>query len=92
VAKGQPGDTETQTMHVLDTIKRELGEQHLTLGRRGDDARLPGGRSAQRGKMDFAGFMKGYTNILVQRINRISRAERMQVAALALPGLWWKLK
>ncbi len=87
VAKSTPGDTETQTMHVLDTIKRELGEQHLTLGDVVMMHAYLAGDPAQGGKMDFAGFMKGYTQYFGTKDQPHKPARSaMQVAALALPG------
>jgi enamine deaminase RidA (YjgF/YER057c/UK114 family) len=87
VAKGQPGDTETQTVHVLETIKRELAEQHLMLGDVVMMHAYLAGDPAQGGKMDFAGFMKGYTQYFgtKDQPNKPARSA-MQVAALALPG------
>jgi enamine deaminase RidA (YjgF/YER057c/UK114 family) len=87
VAKGQPGDTETQTVHALDTIKHALAEQHLSLG---DVVMMHvylAGDPAQGGKMDFTGFMKGYTQYFgtKDQPNKPARSA-MQVAALALPG------
>jgi enamine deaminase RidA (YjgF/YER057c/UK114 family) len=86
VAKGTPGDTETQTVHALENIKHALEEQHLSMGDvvlmhvylAGDPA---------TGKMDFAGFMKGYTQYFgtKDQPNKPARSA-MQVAALALPG------
>lgn len=87
VAKGQPGDTETQTVHTLDNIKKELEEQHLTMG----DVVLMhvylAGDPAQGGKMDFAGFMKAYSQYFgtKDQPNKPARSA-MQVAALALQG------
>ena len=87
VAKGQPGDTEAQTIHTLDNIKKELEEQHLTMG----DVVLMhvylAGDAAQGGKMDFAGFMKAYSQYFgtKDQPNKPARSA-MQVAALALPG------
>jgi len=86
VAKGTPGDTETQTVHSLENIKHALEEQHLSMG----DVVLMhvylGGDPAT-GKMDFAGFMKGYTQYFgtKDQPNKPARSA-MQVAALALPG------
>ena len=75
-------------MHVLDTIKRELGEQHLTLGDVVMMHAYLAGDPAQGGKMDFAGFMAGYTQFLVQRINRISRrGAPCRSPLLRFPGL-----
>jgi enamine deaminase RidA (YjgF/YER057c/UK114 family) len=87
VAKGQPGDTETQTAHALENIKHALEEQHLSMG----DVVLMhvylAGDPAQDGKMDFAGFMKGYSQFFgtKDQPNKPARSA-MQVAALALPG------
>jgi enamine deaminase RidA (YjgF/YER057c/UK114 family) len=87
VAKGQPGDTETQTVHALENIRHALEEQHLSLG----DVVLMhvylAGDPAQGGKMDFAGFMKGYSQFFgtKDQPNKPARSA-MQVAALALPG------
>ena len=87
VAKGTPGDTETQTIHTLDAIKAALAAQHLSLS----DVILMhvylAGDPAQGGKMDFAGFMKGYSQYFgtKDQPNKPARSA-MQVAALALPG------
>ncbi len=87
IAKGTPGDTETQTTHVLDAIKASLAQQHLSLG----DVVLMhvylAGDPSQGGKMDFAGFMKGYSQYFgtKDQPNKPARSA-MQVAALALPG------
>ena len=86
VAKGTPGDTETQTTHTLENIKHALAEQHLSMGDvvlmhvylAGDPA---------TDKMDFSGFMKGYSQYFgtKDQPNKPARSA-MQVAALALPG------
>jgi enamine deaminase RidA (YjgF/YER057c/UK114 family) len=87
VAKGTPGDTEAQTVHTLENIKHVLEAQHLSMG----DVVLMhvylAGDAAQGGKMDFAGFMKGYTQYFgtKEQPNKPARSA-MQVAALALPG------
>jgi enamine deaminase RidA (YjgF/YER057c/UK114 family) len=87
VAKGQPGDTEAETIHVLDTIKKTLAEQHLVLGDVVMMHAYLAGDAAHEGKMDFAGFMKGYTQYFgtKDQPNKPARSA-MQVAALALPG------
>jgi enamine deaminase RidA (YjgF/YER057c/UK114 family) len=87
VAKGTPGDTEAQTVHTLENIKRVLELQHLSMG----DVVLMhvylAGDAAQGGKMDFAGFMKGYTQYFGTKDQPTKPARSaMQVAALALPG------
>lgn len=87
VAKGTPGDTQTQTIHTLDAIKAALADQHLSLG----DVVLMhvylAGDPSQGGKMDFAGFMKAYSQYFgtKDQPNKPARSA-MQVAALALPG------
>jgi enamine deaminase RidA (YjgF/YER057c/UK114 family) len=87
VAKGQPGDTEAQTEHTLDNIRHALAEQHLSLGDIVMMHAYIAGDPAQGGKMDFAGFMKGYTQYFgtKDQPNKPARSA-MQVAALALPG------
>ena len=87
VAKGQAGDTEAQTTHVLEAIQNALAAQKLSLG----DVVLMhaylAGDPAHGGKMDFAGFMAGYTKFFgtKEQPNKPARSA-MQVAALALPG------
>jgi enamine deaminase RidA (YjgF/YER057c/UK114 family) len=87
VAKGTPGDTEAQTVNVLQSIQKTLAEQHLTLA----DVVLMhaylAGDPSKGGKMDFAGFMAGYTQFFgtKDQPNKPARSA-MQVAALALPG------
>jgi len=85
--KGTPGDTQTQTVNVLQAIQKTLAEQHLTLG----DVVLMhaylAGDPAKGGKMDFAGFMAGYSQFFgtKDQPNKPARSA-MQVAALAAPG------
>jgi enamine deaminase RidA (YjgF/YER057c/UK114 family) len=87
VAKGTPGDTQAQTVNVLQGIQKTLAEQHLTLG----DVVLMhaylAGDPGKGGKMDFSGFMAGYTQFFgtKDQPNKPARSA-MQVAALALPG------
>ena len=87
VAKGTPGDTEAQTVNVLQSIEKTLEAQHLSLG----DVVLMhaylAGDPSKGGKMDFAGFMAGYTQFFgtKDQPNKPARSA-MQVAALALPG------
>ena len=87
VAKSTPGDTQTQTIHTLDAIKAALAEQHLSLG----DVILMhvylAGDPAQGGKMDFAGFMKAYSQYFgtKDQPNKPARSA-FQVAALVAPG------
>jgi enamine deaminase RidA (YjgF/YER057c/UK114 family) len=87
VAKGTPSDTETQTEHTLEAIRGALAGQHLALG----DVVLMhvylAGDPEHGGKMDFAGFMKGYSQYFgtKDQPNKPARSA-MQVEALALPG------
>jgi enamine deaminase RidA (YjgF/YER057c/UK114 family) len=72
---------------VLQSIQKTLAEQHLTLA----DVVLMhaylAGDPSKGGKMDFAGFMAGYTQFFgtKDQPNKPARSA-MQVAALALPG------
>ena len=54
------GDTKTQTIGALNTIKAELESLHLTLGDVIKMQVFMAGDPANGGKMDFAGFMEGY--------------------------------
>ncbi|MGC2619024.1 MAG: RidA family protein [Acidobacteriaceae bacterium] len=87
ITKGTPGDTQAQTVNVLQSIQKTLAEQHLTLG----DVVLMhaylAGDPSKGGKMDFSGFMAGYTQFFgtKDQPNKPARSA-MQVAALALPG------
>lgn len=87
VAKGQPGDTQAQTVHALEAIKHALEEQHLSLGDVVMMHAYLAGDPAHRGKMDFPGFMAGYSQYFGSKDqpNKPARTA-MQVAALALPG------
>ena len=82
VAKSTPGDTE-----ALDAIKTALAAQHLALGDVVMMHAYLAGDPAQGGKMDFAGFMRGYTQYFgtKDQPNKPARSA-MQVFALALPG------
>ena len=81
------GDTKTQTIGALNTIKSELESLHLTLG---DVIKMQvflAGDPANGGKMDFAGFMQGYTQFFGTRAQpNLPVRSAMQVAALANPG------
>jgi len=87
VAKGAPGDTQSQTVQVLDAIRHTLAEQHLSLGDVVLMHAFLAGDPAHRGQMDFAGFMAGYSQYFgtKDQPNKPARSA-MQVAALALPG------
>ncbi|HOX72915.1 MAG TPA: RidA family protein [Dokdonella sp.] len=81
------GDTETQTIGVLGAIRDQL--KGLGLGM-GDIIRMQVflvGDPAHSGRMDFAGFMKGYVQFFgtAEQPNLPARST-LQVAALADPG------
>ncbi|MFL6429352.1 MAG: Rid family hydrolase [Acidobacteriaceae bacterium] len=85
-SKAPAKDTKSQTVGALQAIQKSLAAQKLTLGDvvmmhvylAGDPA---------TGKMDFAGFMGGYTQFFgtKDQPNKPARSA-MQVAALAAPG------
>lgn len=85
--KGTPGDTQAQTVHALQAIQEVLESQHLSL----KDVVLMHaylvGDPKHDGKMDFAGFMAGYSQFFGTK-DQPSKPARsaMQVAALAAPG------
>jgi len=78
-----PGNTETQTVGAIRSIETALKAQKLTLG----DVVLMqvylAGDPAKGGKMDFAGFMLGYSQFFgtKDQPNKPARST-MQVAAL----------
>jgi enamine deaminase RidA (YjgF/YER057c/UK114 family) len=81
------GDTQTQTISVLQQIQKTLADQHLTMG---DVVMMHAflvGDPGKNGKIDFAGFMTGYTQFFgtKEQPNKPARSA-MQVAALAAPG------
>lgn len=81
------GDTRTQTIGVLKSIEAELAGLHLTMG---DVVKMQVflvGDPARGGKMDFAGFMQGYTRFFGTSTQpNLPVRSAMQVAALANPG------
>jgi enamine deaminase RidA (YjgF/YER057c/UK114 family) len=81
------GDTKTQTIGALNTIKAELESLHLTLGDVIKMQVFMAGDPANGGKMDFAGFMQGYTQFFGTPAQpNLPVRSAMQVAALANPG------
>jgi enamine deaminase RidA (YjgF/YER057c/UK114 family) len=81
------GDTKTQTLSVLNTIKDRLAEQKLGL----EDIVMMhiylAGDPAKDGKMDFAGMMEAYRQFFgtKEQPNKPARTT-VQVSALAGPG------
>jgi enamine deaminase RidA (YjgF/YER057c/UK114 family) len=81
------GDTKTQTIGALNTIKAELEGLNLTLGDVIKMQVFMAGDPAKGGKMDFAGFMEGYTQFFGTPTQpNLPVRSAMQVAALANPG------
>ena len=81
------GDTEMQTVGVLKSIEATLKDLGLTMG---DVVKMQVflvGDPKLDGKMDFAGFMKGYTQFFgtTEQPNLPARSA-MQVAGLVNPG------
>lgn len=81
------GDTKTQTSGVLGSIEKQLKGMGLSMG---DVAKMQVflvGDPAKGGKMDFAGFMAGYTQFFGTPAQpNLPARSAMQVAALANPG------
>lgn len=81
------GDTEAQTVAVLGRIKSQLEGLGLTMG---DVVKMQVflvGDPEQAGRMDFGGFMKGYSQFFgTEQQPNLPARSTMQVAALANPG------
>lgn len=89
-AEGSPeafGNTETQTVGVLKSIEATLKDLGLTMG---DVVKMQVflvGDPKMDGKMDFAGFMKGYTQFFgTEAQPNLPARSAMQVAALVNPS------
>lgn len=79
-------DTKAQTVGAIQAIQKALASQKLTLG---DVVMMHVYLAADptTGKMDFAGFMSGYTQFFGTKDQPKKPARSaMQVAALAAPG------
>ncbi len=81
-----PGDTRTQTIGSIKAIDATLKAQGLTLG---DVVMMHvylAGDPTKGGKMDFSGFMAGYTQFFgTKEQPHLPARSAMQVAALAEP-------
>jgi enamine deaminase RidA (YjgF/YER057c/UK114 family) len=81
------GNTRTQTIGALKSIEAELTGLHLTMG---DVVKMQVylvGDPSRSGRMDFAGFMQGYTQFFGGKAeSNLPVRSAMQVAALANPG------
>jgi enamine deaminase RidA (YjgF/YER057c/UK114 family) len=87
IEKGQPaGDTKAQTIAAIKSIQKVLADQKLGLG---DVIMMHvylAPDPAKDNKLDFAGFMAGYTQFFgtADQPNKPARSA-MQVAALVVP-------
>jgi enamine deaminase RidA (YjgF/YER057c/UK114 family) len=81
------GDTKTQTIGALNRIKASLENLHLTMG---DVIKMQAflvGDPSKGGKLDFEGFMQGYTQFFGTAAQpNLPVRSALQVAALAMPG------
>ena len=81
------GDTTTQTVGVLERIQSALSDVGLTMG---DVVKMQVflvGAPNNGGMMDFAGFMKGYTQFFgTEEQPNLPARSAMQVAGLVNPG------
>lgn len=81
------GDTRTQTVGALTAIKNALAGMHLTMG---DVIKMQAflvGDPSKGGRMDFAGFMQGYTQFFGTPAQpNLPVRSALQVAGLANPG------
>ncbi|WP_036110882.1 MULTISPECIES: RidA family protein [Luteibacter] len=81
------GDTKTQTVGVLTSIEKQLKGMGLTMG---DVVKMQAflvGDPAKGGKMDFTGFMAGYTQFFGTAAQpSLPSRSAVQVAALANPS------
>lgn len=81
------GDTKTQTVSVLTSIEKTLADLGLKMG---DVVKMQVflvGDPAKEGKMDFAGFMEGYTQFFrTEEQPNLPARSVFQVAGLANPG------
>ena len=81
------GDTKAQTIGALTNIKGTLEGMHLTMG---DVVKMQAflvGDPAKGAKMDFEGFMQGYTQFFGTPAQpNLPVRSALQVAALANPG------
>ncbi|WP_266168505.1 RidA family protein [Dyella subtropica] len=81
------GDTKTQTIGVLIAIEKQLKSMHLGMG---DVVKMQAflvGDESQGGRMDFAGFMAGYTQFFgTKEQPKLPARSAFQIAALGNPG------
>ncbi|MGO4831220.1 RidA family protein [Rhizobiaceae sp. 2RAB30] len=81
------GDTRAQTESVLKAIEKTLKDLDLTMGDVFKMQVFLVGDPAKGGKMDFAGFMEGYTKFFgTEQQPNLPARSAMQVAGLVNPG------
>jgi len=81
------GDTKTQTIGALNAIKTSLEGMHMTLGNVIKMQAFLVGVPEKGGKLDFEGFMQGYTQFFGTPAQpNLPVRSAFQVAALAGPG------
>ena len=80
------GDTETQTVGVLERVEAALENGGFTVD---DVVKMQVflvGDPEMDGEMDFAGFMRGYTQFFGAERGNLPARSAMQIAALVVPG------
>ena len=81
------GDTKTQTVGALTAMQKQLQGMHMGRGDMGKMRVILGGDEAHGGRMDFAGFMAGYTQFFgTKEQPKLPARSAFQVAGLANPG------
>jgi enamine deaminase RidA (YjgF/YER057c/UK114 family) len=81
------GDTRAQTESVLKAIEKTLKDLDLTMGDVFKMQVFLVGDPAKGSKMDFAGFMEGYTKFFgTEQQPNLPARSAMQVAGLVNPG------
>ncbi|MGA0806601.1 MAG: RidA family protein [Pseudohongiellaceae bacterium] len=87
------GDTETQTFSVLGKIEASLAQKGLSMG---DIVKLTVflvGDPENGGRMDFQGFMRGYTRFFGEHSGgRLPARSVVEVAALVNPGMFVEIE
>src|SRR5579871_5801194 len=85
-AASTPMDTEAQTIGTLENIKKQLESMHLGMGDVIKMTVFMAGDPAKGDKLDFAGFMKGYTKYFgTKEQPNLPARSAVQVAHLASP-------
>ena len=82
------GDTEAQTVNVLKRIEGQLHSMQLGMGDVVQMHAFLVGDPGKNGTLDFAGFMKGYTQFFGTAMQpKLPARSAVKVAALAAPGM-----